>query len=155
MSTDRWVMVRDYDNQDWKPRILLRVLESCVPFRYLCLWRYVSIPWRQMRPATAIELLPMLPGEWAARAMLRVKQCPVRPENEASTLFDAIDYSFDWGQTVEGHSSWDSLHDALRDGTAIPDCPPLDAPAPKSESFTAVRCTCGRIVRVSFEEAAR
>ena len=152
-NEDRWVMVRDNATDEWKPRIFLRELDSRLPYRYLCLSQQErgADTWRQMRPAKAIELLPMLPGEWAKRAMLRAKECSLVTQAEESTLAEALYHAIRWDDTSEGHHVWHSLHDALRDGTEIPECPPLagePAPAPEPR-------TCGRVVRYEFFEEGK
>ena len=167
MSADRWVMVRNGDRDEslrdrYAPHILLRDLGAGYAYRYICLSQSgtCAVSFMEMRPAKASELLPMLPGEWAGRAVLRVEDCPAIPSREVKTLADAADYAFFWEHTPEGHDAWKSLRDALRYGTEVPECPPLEQPhtAPgdrEAAPGTAMRCACGRVVRVSFEEAAQ
>ena len=133
--SDKWVMVRDYDHQDWDPRILLRDLGAGYQYRYICLSHggTCAVSFMEMRPATAIELLPCLPGEWAARAMQRAEESPNMPDFVVETLGEAVNYAISWRSTPEGYEAWESLRVALHMGTEIPKCPPI-----KEESASTV-----------------
>ena len=50
----------------------------------------------------------------------------MRPDREVEHLHVAVDEAFYWWRTMEGHGAWESLYDALRDATAVPECPPLE-----------------------------
>ena len=138
MNTDKWVMVRDDEADEWVPRILLRVMSVGELSRCMCLTKSgaSSTSWSYMRLATAIELLPCLPGEWAGRAVLRVKEFMLAPDREVQTLAKAVDGAIDWGGTPEGRKVWAALYAALIHGTEIPECPPIKEPRIQGMTLT-------------------
>ena len=76
------------------------------------------------RKGNILEYLEKLPSPYKEMAIYNYhKQKFPQKNDKVDSLFAAIANAFDWEKTEQGNHFWDSVYDALSDGSEYPEIP--------------------------------
>lgn len=71
----------------------------------------------------AIELLSQMPEPYKTWALENIEWHPLEMRKEPNTVWEAVDDSFIWRETLQGHRFWERVYEHYTDGSPLPELP--------------------------------